>query len=1045
MEKKFMKYLLFGVFTFVFSVAFVGCGEDYDSDIDDLKKADVATLQAAKEAVAAAQTALQSQITGVETTAAAKAVAEAKTAALTEVATQLDKLKVGDYSLDEVAEIVGQVEALGLESLSNTVAELKELLDDESTIEGIKNVAALKLQVDALEKYLEGYKDGDPTVKEEIEALRVLIASGIELTPEQATKIVEQLLESGLGELITLQVEGLITGISIVKVEGITSSDKDLIYTIVPAAADDYTFGEGLGGAIKFEKNKVRPEAATLDVILKVTPANATLEGKHVYLVNSKGNPDINGYITPSDPVRYNDLLTRAADATSTGLYKVSFTVNSTYSPDTKDAFKLLTYKDNNNNGKIDSGEGSSIAFAIAVDGKPLSGSEIERPVLSEFETAIIIREPTITYTTPDVVEVDDNKLISFNLDKSGKTTDGFPVKNIKNNYSNNSGIEYIWKSDKSANNGNPQNLSAKQLANDNDARYLKEAYQVSLKEGFDVRITGANFVSGKALAFYIDLDWANAGSKKALWEAAIKSNGITGIDKVYSLADAKPIAPISIISESLENETIGFRLFVVNHDGTLVDPDGRAFYVLCGEKQSDVPNLGTISVTTNIYDNVPTRTSAVWSNEVVIPWNDPKVVAAGIATNASNVFGYKLSFEDDALKDINSIIAYADVTGGGAGKYLAGIPEENDDYAKLESTSTAWSTSLSSKKIIIGKGTSTSRYDPIIVPSKLEEGKTYKGTLQLLGANEKVLGEFTINLKKVLPTKFPTFNGTGNPLGGFVDPTEDKARISPFAGGKRFFVPIKGVYDAVHGEDTGGHIINVNSSGIYFDDGSATAGTVSKFKHAAYSIKDVFKGIDRRNIDGGGDVDYRNVIFSLSARNSSNVETTYVGEKVSAGKVVSDILVKISDINAVKENTEYRGSIEYDYGYVLSGEETYKVPYDNSVFTVLFTPDNLYRIGVQGLQPQIEYTYNAAEADKAKDVAKFKFTPTIKRRLSESIFTDINQTTYDNVSRSEFEKYYDLQTFAGAIKLQIIAAKSGDNKSIPGGYPYFSFPITLI
>ncbi|KAA6309519.1 hypothetical protein EZS27_039001, partial [termite gut metagenome] len=55
MEKKFIKYLLFGVFAFVFSVAFVGCGEDYDTDIDDLKKADAATLQAAQSAVATAK------------------------------------------------------------------------------------------------------------------------------------------------------------------------------------------------------------------------------------------------------------------------------------------------------------------------------------------------------------------------------------------------------------------------------------------------------------------------------------------------------------------------------------------------------------------------------------------------------------------------------------------------------------------------------------------------------------------------------------------------------------------------------------------------------------------------------------------------------------------------------------------------------------------------------------------------------------------------------------------------------------------------------
>ncbi|KAA6340769.1 hypothetical protein EZS27_011393 [termite gut metagenome] len=59
MEKKFMKYLLFGVFTFVLGIAFVGCGEDYDDDISSLKNEDVALKSALEKAVSD----LQGQIT----------------------------------------------------------------------------------------------------------------------------------------------------------------------------------------------------------------------------------------------------------------------------------------------------------------------------------------------------------------------------------------------------------------------------------------------------------------------------------------------------------------------------------------------------------------------------------------------------------------------------------------------------------------------------------------------------------------------------------------------------------------------------------------------------------------------------------------------------------------------------------------------------------------------------------------------------------------------------------------------------------------------
>ena len=44
----------------------------------------------------------------------------------------------------------------------------------------------------------------------------------------------------------------------------------------------------------------------------------------------------------------------------------------------------------------------------------------------------------------------------------------------------------------------------------------------------------------------------------------------------------------ITIDSKSAINDIIGFRVFAVNYDGTLVDPDGKAFYVNLGDKSAD-------------------------------------------------------------------------------------------------------------------------------------------------------------------------------------------------------------------------------------------------------------------------------------------------------------------------------------------------------------------------------------------------------------------------------------------------------------------------
>ena len=53
----------------------------------------------------------------------------------------------------------------------------------------------------------------------------------------------------------------------------------------------------------------------------------------------------------------------------------------------------------------------------------------------------------------------------------------------------------------------------------------------------------------------------------------------------------------ITIDAETAINDYIGFRVYAVNHDGTLVDPDGRAFYVLVGDQAEEL-NVVATSIT---------------------------------------------------------------------------------------------------------------------------------------------------------------------------------------------------------------------------------------------------------------------------------------------------------------------------------------------------------------------------------------------------------------------------------------------------------------
>ena len=57
----------------------------------------------------------------------------------------------------------------------------------------------------------------------------------------------------------------------------------------------------------------------------------------------------------------------------------------------------------------------------------------------------------------------------------------------------------------------------------------------------------------------------------------------------------------ITINSTTAINDVIGFRVYAVNLDGTLVDPDGRAFYVKLGEAGVEIPSIETKVIATTV------------------------------------------------------------------------------------------------------------------------------------------------------------------------------------------------------------------------------------------------------------------------------------------------------------------------------------------------------------------------------------------------------------------------------------------------------------
>ncbi|KAA6322666.1 hypothetical protein EZS27_027811, partial [termite gut metagenome] len=621
-----------------------------------------------------------------------------------------------------------QVEAIGLESLSTTVEELKGLLDDESTIEAIKNAAALKLQVDAIDKYLAGYKDSDKTLQQELEDLKALIGAGDgTISDELVDAIVAKLTESGVGELVTIkQVGALITGITFVK----EKEYGEYYYTVGPGVTipvfeenhlsfpfknvtslTDLKFGgEGYADFIQFTKGKVYEGGTKIAVIVKVTPANATLDKNNISLVNSKGEGAINDYVNVIDVQPYKKLLTRA-DLPSTGLYTVILALNQT------------TYKEREFN-KVTT-NGGQIRFALAVEDKDASGAS--RYVLSDFDATLGVSGGTSIY------EVTATTLGNSKFQYTVATdSDPVNVNKIANRHKVQNGNEQAWNNENASKNTDPSKEIG--LA-DFDARSTNAPKSIELGKPFKVAPT-ANLTG--ALAYYIDLDTKNLttgdnDAEKKLWEE-VKSKA-TGLKQVYSISD---VAEITIpVVDTFKGKVIGFRVYAVNYDGTLVDPDGRAFYVVCG----DTPAQGeALNFETNITYYVGGSGSSVSTNTLVV-----KIPEGYNGTQLSASFS--VTFEDDATD------------GGEIGTYRV--------------TNNQLSVSVWARPYYMQ-----------------DDGRNYDGTLNFYDSKNIKIITYPIKVKKVLPNTLPTrierftqndvswsnsYSSTDG-WGGILDPTTNTA-----------------------------------------------------------------------------------------------------------------------------------------------------------------------------------------------------------------------------------------------------------------------------
>ena len=327
-------------------------------------------------------------------------------------------------------------------------------------------------------------------------------------------------------------------------------------------------------------------------------------------LIDSKGR-NLDEIITIGEPYRFEGLITRG-NATETGLWVIPVSV--VENTKLKD-FNLTTFfereyfateedakKAGKNFEKDAKNAGKAINYAVAINN---TADEAEgRFVASTYDLAA-----EYVYFTPE-------KDLNFWLET--KNSDGEEIavnsRNVHNRWldkvaalGNKPGIqskdqtnaytaknpELTWGLSDDAKEAGwviPASAAKKEsdklfntVNDENDYRYTND-YLTLKGIGEKITVSLPNKLKEKAEYWYITYDFkANAvESAPSEWEAwqSYKSE----IKGIYTMTRGAEDIDLVINAPTAEGDVIGFRVFAVNYDGSLIDPDGKAFYVKAGE-----------------------------------------------------------------------------------------------------------------------------------------------------------------------------------------------------------------------------------------------------------------------------------------------------------------------------------------------------------------------------------------------------------------------------------------------------------------------------
>ena len=679
----------------------------------DIANAQQAAQDAQASADEAAKAAADAKLAATEAQANAIAEAqkqlEAAKAELTELIQQGDAATQSaiDAANAEIAKVQGAVQAL--QAWQGTTEEtLKSLAEADAALEislaGVQEeltdvanrVGKLETGLKTQEETLAAYKTENAANLTEIEGELATLNEAVQklagLEPDDLVNMKNDIatLEGQVSELnndiaainenlatLYIAVYKGITHVALVDdaycVETGKSYSARELKLLSDIAVQSYTFGSDKYGDVEIKHMKgatvtdgvtfVKGERMkqTAHALLRISPANATIDKGDIRLVDSKGNDLVSMGLVEVTAVNIFDgtlgsKYTRADRVTSgvSGLVEVEFQVGAKADEEGYDFdgefVDAVTVKDAK-------GGDHSKYFAVKIQ------QVKDIPATAEGTTAeTMVRNVVSAYTLNlDPTDKNDN---AGNLNFKLYTDINQPSywyeinnRNEGNDDEKNGSVEYKWKDGVDAElvyGATANSTTTADPAVFEDRREYVETFNVKAGETFYVDLSDMNKsiindYNPVVKYFYIVLDrdfvdrTGDQDSELAAWDSY--ESKIEGINKVYTVTDpANAVASMKI--DIPYSDVIGFRVYAANADGSLVDPDGKAFYVQVGEPAAAI-TVPTQDIVAN--GNMYEMKSGFYNVANLQGWKD--MIAAAEAAKASRVSLILDSDMDEAIR----------------------------------------------------------------------------------------------------------------------------------------------------------------------------------------------------------------------------------------------------------------------------------------------------------------------------------------------------------------------------------------------------------